>query len=145
MITALQKQTFSRAIADYYELAQKKRDISKSDYKRVFKAVVTDYQERMVVEEGEEDIKSVELPVYSLECPFEYNDICEITYKIAHPLQAQRIVAVAKEKKPLIAESTVSKSIPPSLNPYNVFKSHMNKPYKRSLPKCLRKQRLSLA
>ncbi|MDA2681065.1 CHC2 zinc finger domain-containing protein [Bacillus cereus group sp. Bc011] len=74
--------------------------IKKSDYKRVFKAVVTDYQERMVVEEGEEDIKSVELPVYSLECPFEYNDICEITYKIAaHPLQAQRIVAVAKEKK----------------------------------------------
>ena len=52
-----------------------------------------------MVEEGEEDIKSVELPVYSLECPFEYNDICEITYKIAaHPLQAQRIVAVAKEK-----------------------------------------------
>ena len=39
------------------------------------------------------------MPVYSLECPFEYNDICEITYKIAaHPLQAQRIVAVAKEK-----------------------------------------------
>ena len=83
MITALQKQTFSRAIADYYELAQKKRDISKSDYKRVFKAVVTDYQERMVVEEGE-DIKSVELPVYSLECPLSTMIFAKLRIKSQH-------------------------------------------------------------